>query len=100
LDTTWNLADLINEKAAVKRNNLGNVDNRLLAKPRDTVWQQNVAWCARKRKVARNCSNHHSTDAALIEGIGLNDEHRSRKSWFRTTRLWQVHPPYLAASQI
>ncbi len=100
MDPRRDFADVFSKVTPVKGHKLGNVHNRFLAQSRCAAWEQNISRRAGKRQVTCDGGNDNRAEAALIKGIGLNDEDRPQETGFRTARLRQVRPPNLAALQV
>ena len=90
------LADLAGKKGFVKGHDLRDVGDGILRKTRASRWQKDVSWHVDEPHV--RCEDHaeNGSEPAPAEGIGLNDQDRTRKSGPRATRFIEACPPHIA----
>ena len=71
------LAGLFGEKSFVERDELGDVDHRVLRQPALAARQGHISRRPGQVHVRVDDRRDHGPDAAAIEGVGLNDDHRA-----------------------
>jgi hypothetical protein len=79
---------------------LGDIHDRVSGKARGAGRQKNIAWGGGYLQVARDHRDYDSLDAAAVEGVCLDHQHRLAKSGLGAARLGKIRPPNLAALKL
>jgi hypothetical protein len=87
------LPDLLRQETTIEGQKLGNIDDRVAEQARQISPQQHIAWGVGKIRVAGDHRDYYGLNAAAIEGVCLNDKHRTPVTRLGATGLGQVGPP-------
>src|SRR5207302_8376522 len=91
------LAYPLGQRAAIDRDDLRHVGNRILRQPGLTLRYDDVARRVGQAKIRRQDHAYDRLNSAAIECVCLHDRHRATKARLRGVRVVQISPPYLAA---
>ena len=92
------MSNPIGEIHFVESHDLSDVGDGVLREPGACRWQQDVPGSVEWPRVRRENNTKDCSQPAPIESIGLNDDDGAAKTRFRSSRIIQIRPPHLVAS--
>ena len=85
-----------NQEFTIDRDDLRHIRDRILSQSRRFGRDQDVAGSIEETKVGALYDGYHGMQAASVEGIALNNQHRPVVTGLRALGLPQISGPHLA----
>ena len=93
---TADVAGTLGEEIPIDGDDLRHINNRILGKARGVRGKEHVSRGVEQAKVRRQDEGECGAEAAAIERVALNDEHRPTESGLGALWFTEVSPPDVA----